>query len=74
MYNYHIGRYQKLRSVLLQYRHSGDEESAYQALVMNGSWARAYLMRKNKKQLEDLKEHVRDLFYDYSLCPIKLHA
>ena len=56
---YVSGRYQKLRSIILQYRHSGEEESAYQALVLNSNWARAYLMRKNKKQLEDLKEHVR---------------
>lgn len=58
MYICCVGRYQKLRSILLQYHNSGDDDHAYQSLVLNSNWAKVYLMRKSKKQLEDLKEHV----------------
>ena len=54
----YIGRYQKLRAILSQYEQSGNEELTYQTLVTNSNWARVYLMRKSKRQLEALKEHV----------------
>lgn len=56
---YFQGRYHKLRPILTQYSQSGNEETAYQALVLNSHWGRAYLMRKNKRQLEALQEHVK---------------
>lgn len=53
------GRYQKLRPILAQYSQSGNEDLAYQALVLNSHWGQVYVMRKSKKQLDALQEHVR---------------
>lgn len=58
-YRHVKGRFQKLRHLIHQYQQLGDEDVAYQALVLNQDWARAYLLRKSKKYLQALREHVR---------------
>ena len=55
------GRFPKLRTIVAQYRQDCDEAKAYRSLVLNSTWARSYLMRKSKKQLESLREHVSEL-------------
>ena len=54
------GRFPKLRTIVAQYRQDCDEDKAYRSLVLNSTWARSYLMRKNRKQLEALREHVSE--------------
>ena len=58
-YRHVKGRFQNLHHLICQYQQHGDEDTAYQALVLNQDWARAYLLRKSKKNLQSLKEHVR---------------
>ena len=59
-----IGRYHKLRLILAQYNQSGNEDTAYQALVLNSHWGRAYVARKDKQQLDALHEHVQISDFD----------
>ena len=51
------GRYAHLKDVLSQYQRDGRRERAYNALV-NGNWARTFLIGKPRRQVEAFREHV----------------
>lgn len=50
-------RYGFLRDVIQRYVVDGDAERAYGDLV-NGNWAKTFLMGKTKKQISAFKAHV----------------
>ena len=57
-YRHVKGRFPTLRQLIHRYQQHGDEDEAYQDLVLHQEWARAYLLRKSKKQLQSLRDHV----------------